>query len=133
MEREQGLKGTKRRILVVDDDPSIRGVLTDLFVREGFEVCTAPDGPSALIVFHTELFDLIFVDYLMPCMTGLDVAAVIRELDPLTPIILVTGEAERLEAKAVVHAGISQILSKPFTPQQIIACLQLHPQVIPLD
>lgn len=126
MDTSQTPKRSKGSILVVDDDASIRAVLAEFFQQEGFTVHAAHDGPTALAVFEAEGFDMIFLDYLLPSMTGLEVAASMRRKDPSTPIILITGTPRLLVVDEIIQAGISQVLSKPFTPKQILACWQLN-------
>lgn len=137
MSSAQELNIPQGRILVVDDDPSVRAVLTYLFEQVGLEVRVAPDGPTALAVFHGDPFEVVFVNLCMPGMTGLEVAAAMRRTDPAIPIILVTGLASTLEAGAIAQAGVSRVLPKPFGLDDITACLNLRhttpasPQSVP--
>jgi DNA-binding response OmpR family regulator len=116
------------RILVVDDDPAIRVFLTDFLKQENFEVSAVASGSVALKTFHTEHFDLILVDFLMPGLTGLEVAAAIRKSDPQVPIALMTGTASDLEADDIIQAGVNRTFPKPFDLGEMsswIASLQL--------
>ncbi len=136
MGRHQESKVPRGRVLVVDDDPSVRALLADLLEQAGFEVRVTPDGPTALAAFHRDRFDVIFVDLHMPGMTGLEMAAAVRRTNSLIPIILVTGAAHSLEAVAVAQAGINGMLPKPFAPHDLVTCLRLteappHPCPLP--
>lgn len=131
MDRSQAQKESRGRILVIDDDPLLREFLVDFLQGAGFEVRPAPDGPTALSFFSAERFDLIFTDFRMPGMTGLEVAAAVRKTNPIIPIILVTGEVAVLEPKALVQAGISRMLPKPFTLDEVRSCLDLVRAFIP--
>lgn len=124
MDRGPELKDPRGRILVVDDDPGLRALFVDFLEQQRFESRVAPDGPSALAALDTDRFDLIFVDFHMPGMSGLELAAVVRRTDPVIPIILVTGEVHGLEAEAVARAGISRVLPKPFPLHELITCLR---------
>ena len=114
MDRSQALPGPRRRGLVVDDDPAVRELLTVFLEGRDFEVRTAPDGPTGLAAFNAEPFDLILVDFQMPGMTGLEMAAEVRRTDLHIPIALITGIANTLEAEAVAQAGIIHTFPKPF-------------------
>ena len=121
----QELKNPPGRILVVDDDPNVVGVLKYVLQQQGFEVHGAPDGLSALAAFRGGRFDMIFTDFSMPRMTGLELAALVRKLDPDIPIILITGHAHALDPEAVARAGLSRVLAKPFQLDELLACLSL--------
>lgn len=114
-----------RRILVIDDDASLREALRAFFQQAGFEVHPAHDGPSGLAAFNAEHFDLICVDFRMPGMTGLEVAAAVRRVAPVIPIILITGDPYGLEPEALAGARISRVLVKPFTLDELRSCLDL--------
>ncbi len=131
MDRSQASKKSRGRILVVDDDPLLREFLVHFLQEAGFEVRPAPDGLTALSFFSTEHFDLIFTDYRMPGMTGLEVATAVRKTNPIIPIIFVTGEVAVPEPKALVQAGISRMLPKPFTLDDVRSCLDLTRAFIP--
>jgi two-component system response regulator PilR (NtrC family) len=125
MKIEQEIKPLKRRVLVVDDDPGVRASLTYFLEEWDVEVLAVQDGHTALAIFAGKRFDLIFVDLYMPGMTGLEMAALVRRLDPGIPIILITGWASTLEAIAVAAAGITRVLPKPFPMDELATCLRL--------
>lgn len=119
------LETTRGRILVVDDDPLIGELLATWFEREGFEVEIAKDGHAGLLSFFAGHFDLIFTDFRMPRMNGLELATQVRQIDSMVPIVLLTGEAYTLEADAAMRAGISRVVSKPFKVNELLTCLGL--------
>lgn len=127
MDGGQALKAPRGRILVVDDHPRVREILGELLEQAGFQVCTAPDGPTAVALFHADRFDLILVDFRMPGMTGLEMAALVRQTNGLIPIVLITALEFKLEAQVVARAGINRVLSKPFTWDELMSCLSLIP------
>jgi DNA-binding response OmpR family regulator len=102
------------RVLVIDDDPSVRAFLSEFLEQEAFEVRIAQDGMQALTIFRAESFDLILVDFQMPGMSGLEVAAEVRKTHPHIPIALITGTAKTLNTDRVARAGITRIFQKPF-------------------
>lgn len=124
MEIEPQVKVLKRRVLVVDDDPGVRAALTYLLEQWDVEVLAVQDGHTALAVFTVQRFDLIFVDLYMPGMTGLEMAALVRRLDPTIPIILITGWTSTLETVAVAAAGITHVLPKPLPIDELATCLR---------
>ncbi len=119
----QRLNDTRQKILVVDDDPSLRELLTEFLERGGFEVRTAQDGRAGLNALGECRFDVILSDFRMPGMSGLEMAAIVRQTDPTIPIILITGDAYTLESEAVARAGITRVLPKPIKLNELLnAC-----------
>ena len=120
----QRLNDARQKILVVDDDCTLRELLADYLERVGFEVRTAPDGRAGLDALDGCHFDLILTDYRMPAMTGIEMAAVIRRSDTVTPIILTTGDFYELNAEIVAQAGITRMLPKPLKLNELLTCVQ---------
>jgi CheY-like chemotaxis protein len=114
MGRSQEQPGRRGCILVVDDDAAVRAVLAEFLEQQHFEVHTAEDGEQALRLFRTVLFDVIFVDFQMPGMTGLEMTAAVRRTHPHIPIALATGTANSLDMDMVTRAGITRVFQKPF-------------------
>src|SRR4051794_15510434 len=79
------------RVLVVDDDDEIRGVLTDLLEDEGLNVSTAGEAPDALAKLESHRPDVVLLDVVMPSMNGLDLLAEIRRKGDV-PVIFVSGK-----------------------------------------
>lgn len=80
------------RLLIVDDEPSIREVVSDILASEGYEVLTAQDGLDALDRLVQPLPDVIISDLIMPRMSGFEFLAVVRERFPRLPVIAMSGE-----------------------------------------
>ncbi|MBZ0160931.1 response regulator [Candidatus Methylomirabilis sp.] len=116
----QQLQNTRQKVLVVDDDPALRELLTDYLGRVGFDVHTATDGRAGLHALAESHFDLILTDYHMPAMTGLEMAACIRRSDTITPIILITGDSSALDPEVVAQAGITRVLPKPLRFNELL-------------
>jgi DNA-binding response OmpR family regulator len=114
----------RRRVLVVDDEASIRAILIHFLEQEHFEVQAAQDGLAALKACDTEHFDIILVDLHMPGMSGLETAAAMRQRYPALPIALVTAMASTLDTEAVIRAGISQVFAKPFDIKELASWLK---------
>ncbi len=103
----------RRRALVVDNEPSIRVLLTEVLQREGFEVVGAADGSEATSHAHKQNFDLITMDLYMDSVDGITSIEAIRELGKKTPIIVITGSASPENRKAAIAAGAARIMPKP--------------------
>jgi PAS domain S-box-containing protein len=108
------LKNSPLHVLVVEDDPMIRGIETEYMVSDGHTVETAADGREGLSKFHAGKFDLVLVDRAMPEINGDQLTEAIKELDPDMPVILVTGftDISRDDHK---RRRANLILSKPFS------------------
>lgn len=106
------------RILVVDDDPLVAKVLKDSMQIDGHQVDTADGGQAGILAFHAAArqgspFDLVMTDLGMPYVDGSKVAAAVKEASPGTPVILLTGWGQRLEAEGDVPSHVDRLLSKP--------------------
>lgn len=110
------------RILVVDDEPHIRRILTALLGMEGFQVKLARDGDQGLTVWATGHFDLVILDLVMPGASGLEVLSRIRS-DPergSTPVIILTAKGQDTDREAALAGGADDFLTKPFSPKKLV-------------
>ena len=111
------------RILVVDDEPHIRRILTALLGMEGFEVSLARDGEEGLVKWASGAFDLVILDLVMPGANGFEVLSKIRS-DPdrgSTPVIILTAKGQDTDRDAAVAGGADDFLTKPFSPKKLVA------------
>lgn len=102
------------RLLVVDDEPSMREFLEIMLSQDGYEVRTAASGEEGLKLYKSEEPDLILTDVKMPGMSGLDLIKHIHSQDPALPVIAVTAYASADDALRAVREGAYDYLSKPF-------------------
>jgi len=102
------------RLLVVDDEPSMREFLEILLAQEGYQVATAASGEEGLKIYRQLEPDLILTDVKMPGMSGLDLIREIHALDASIPIIAITAYASADDAIRAVREGAYDYLSKPF-------------------
>jgi DNA-binding response OmpR family regulator len=109
-----------RRILVVDDDPDIRGLVRELLDRRGFTVTEARDGHEALRAFYAERPDLVVLDVAMPVLDGWKTLERIRELSDV-PVVMLTAKADELEKTRGLRAGADDYVTKPFGRQELLA------------
>lgn len=102
------------RLLVVDDEPSMREFLEIMLSQEGYQVRTASTGEEGVKAYRAEEPDLVLTDVKMPGMSGLDLIREIHSLDPAAPIIAITAYASADDAVRAVREGAYDYLSKPF-------------------
>lgn len=116
---------TRRRILVVDDDPAIRGSLQDYLEWSGYEVETAENGREALSKLGKADYDAVVTDYSMPEINGLSVLHHLRQHHPSLPAVMIIGEKSSEVAAQALAAGARACLFKPFHPlelEQVLSC-----------
>ncbi len=109
-----------KKILVVDDEPKIRKVVTAYLEQAGFRVVTAGDGQMALITFRHEKPDLVILDLMLPGMDGLDVCRAMRR-ESNVPIIMLTARAEEADRLIGLELGADDYVVKPFSPREVVA------------
>lgn len=112
-----------KKILVADDESHILHVVSLKLRNAGFTVVTACDGQEALDLARLELPDLLIIDYQMPHLSGLEVCQRLRH-EPATNrirAILLTARGYDLNLADVEPTGVARILSKPFSPRQLLA------------
>ncbi|MFN3943459.1 MAG: PAS domain-containing protein [Allosphingosinicella sp.] len=110
------------RILVVDDDPDVRGFLADTLEGLGHDVVTAENGEEALARAEESRPDLVLLDFAMPGMNGAEVARRLRERRPALPILFATGYAESEQLDAAVGRD-APVLRKPFGMDELAAAI----------
>ncbi len=101
------------RILVIDDEESIRYTFESFLSEEGYEVTTAKDYGEAMDRISEEKFDLIFADVILGGKTGFDVVREVRERDPNCCIIVITGASSHKSASEAAILGAFDYLPKP--------------------
>ena len=105
----------RHRILVVDDNAHVCAALERLFTRDGHRVVVAKDADEALALLQREPIDLAIIDYDMPGVTGLELAARLKVLYPLMVRMLLTSETDFLVAvEAINRAGVYRYMVKPW-------------------
>jgi len=108
------------RILVVDDEPHIREVITFALERAGMVVTSARDGAEALIAWRRHAPDLIVLDIGMPERDGLDVCRTIRKTSEV-PILFLSARDEEVDRIIGLEIGGDDYVSKPFSPRELVA------------
>ena len=114
------------RVLVADDEPHIRRVLTTILSKSGYAVDEADSGTAALDLWNAEQsYDAVLLDLMMPGATGLEVLEQIRagEHGIHTPVIILTAKGQDADRDAAFAAGADDFLTKPFSPKKLVARL----------
>ena len=126
-----GYSGPRRRILVVDDHPENRLLLLDLLKLPGFEIILAENGLEAIKQAQQHQPDLIFMDLVMPVMTGFEAVVAIRRIPELAAIPIIAISASVLEGDQAqcILIGCNDFLNKPIEVERIFAMLQKHLQL----
>lgn len=110
------------RMLVIDDDVLVRNLLRAAFQRMGHEVRDAADGAAGLRAFQEERPDIIVTDVYMPTMDGIEMIQALRLLDPVVPILAISGGGITGPGGPLTDArllGASATLAKPFTIMEL--------------
>jgi CheY-like chemotaxis protein len=111
------------RILLVDDDPGMVKALRRLLRAAGHTVETAVSGGEAPIQFEKGRFDLVITDYQMPGMNGDELAAAIKALVPIQPILMVTAYAEQLRRSIGLLSAVDMVIDKPCQPKELFEAI----------
>ncbi|AKN33564.1 PhoB family transcriptional regulator [Clostridium carboxidivorans P7] len=112
---------SNKKILVVDDEPLIRKLVTDFLKREGYITLEAEDGRKALDVFSSEKdIDLVILDVMLPEYDGWTVCREIRKKSS-TPIIMLTARGEEFDELFGFDIGADEYIAKPFSPNILVA------------
>src|ERR687887_536968 len=117
---ESGMNATQSRVLVIDDDDDIRGLVVELLQRAGLEVDQAADGRAGLRAFHQAPSDLVVLDVSMPELDGWQTLERIRDLSDV-PVLMLTARGAELERVRGLKAGADDYMTKPFGRQELVA------------
>jgi len=109
------------KILVVDDDAELRGLIAFALRQAGYLVLEAPDGPSGLAAFAEEKPDLVLLDVNMPRVNGFDVLERIRAAGSTTPVMMLTVRSAEEDHVRGLDLGADDYLTKPFSPKTLLA------------
>ena len=110
-------------VLIVEDEPEIREMLNFSLTRAGFTVIEAATGEMALQRLDTDLPEILIVDWMLPGMSGVELAKRIRrdELTSALPLLMLTARSEETDVLKSFESGIDDYMSKPFSPKELVA------------
>ena len=108
-------------VLVVDDDPDIRELVTFKLEQMGHTVSTENDGEGGLAAALANVPDLILLDVMMPKLTGIEVCQRLRDATQTAsvPVILITAKAQEVDVERGFAAGADDYIVKPFSPREL--------------
>ena len=112
----------KKRLFVVDDDPSVRESLKKVLAEAGYEVLSAGDGAEAQAMFDERPIDLLILDVNLPTRDGWDVLEDVTAKHPFLPIVMITGVYHQLDTTMI--PGVRVFLKKPLEPPQLLSTVE---------
>ena len=112
------------RILVVDDEPAQREMVSGFLKKQAFDVVEAETGAKALDLFRQDSIDLILTDQKMPHMSGLELLQAVRAINPETPVILMTAFGSIQAAVSAIQGGATDYLTKPLNLDEMLYRIQ---------
>jgi two-component system, OmpR family, alkaline phosphatase synthesis response regulator PhoP len=115
------MRPTTPRILLIEDEPALVLLLTDLFRAEGYEVDSVSDGESGLCEALTRQHSIIVLDVMLPKKSGFDVCKELRQAGVDTAILMLTAKALVGDRVAGLRLGADDYLAKPFDPSELLA------------
>ncbi len=118
---ESGRGAERPRVLVVDDEASIRELLSKTLALAEYDVDTAPDGRTAIERLRLGHYDLLIADLKMPGLDGLSLIREAKRLNAELPVIIITGFSTESSAIEAVNLGVAGYLTKPFRVPQVLA------------
>lgn len=109
------------RVLVVDDEESIRKLVEYNLTQAGFEVLTAEEGHAALAIVSQKEIDLLILDLMLPGISGLELCKRLRQEQSKIPIIMLTARGEEIDRVLGLEMGADDYVTKPFSPRELVA------------
>jgi CheY-like chemotaxis protein len=111
---------SKKRILVIDDEPDILEIFDGLLTSAGYEVSTAESGTAAIERAKKDVFDLAITDLRMPGLSGVDTIAALKGINPRLPVIVISGYISDESARSCREKGAVRIIAKPVPIDELL-------------
>lgn len=112
------------KVLVADDDRSLRHALVAMLERASYQVVCAEDGECALRLFNEECPDAVILDIMMPKLDGFQVCERIRQHDASTPILVLSAKGDFVDKRLGFSFGVNEYLTKPFSESELLMRLK---------
>jgi DNA-binding response OmpR family regulator len=109
-----------KRVLLVDDEPTLLATVRYNLERDGYEVATAADGETAIEEARARPPDLVILDLMLPRMSGLEVCRVLRQ-EGATPILMLTAKSDEVDKVVGLELGADDYVTKPFSMRELLA------------
>ena len=110
-----------KKVLIVDDEQSIRTLLDYNLKQAGYETIMASDGKEAIEMAEAKKPDLILLDLMLPQISGIEVCKMLRSQQINIPIIMLTAKSEELDKVLGLEIGADDYMTKPFSPREVVA------------
>ncbi|CAM3645137.1 response regulator transcription factor [Mesobacillus zeae] len=109
-------------ILLAEDEEILRMLITDIFEDEDYVIDEAEDGQEALHLSESNKYDLIILDYMMPCYTGAEVAEAIKKdgQNKDAAILMLSAKSQQSEKEGALKSGVDYFMEKPFSPVELL-------------
>lgn len=107
-------------VLLIDDEEALRESLGYTLTKEGYKVTTAPDGMTALKLFHKQVPDLIILDLMLPGIDGMEICWRLRAYSDV-PIVMLTAKDQDIDKIWGLEAGADDYITKPFNTRELLA------------
>ncbi len=121
--QEQAAATQEVTVLIIDDEPAVRDIVTRFLGFRGYPVIVADSGPEGIALFKQRNFDLVMTDLGMPGMSGWEVAKEVKRLKPKTLVVLMTGWATDLDPRKAKESGVDRVVHKPFNVDEVLELL----------
>ncbi len=120
--------GVTGRILVVDDEATIRDLAQMILEDAGYQVLTADDGSDAVRIVNDKMPDLVLLDTIMPGMNGLDVCKLLKSQEKTKniPVVMFTVLGREIDKKVAFEHGCDDYFLKPFAPDELVTIVKKH-------
>jgi signal transduction histidine kinase/DNA-binding response OmpR family regulator len=135
-EYEEEPGGDRPRLLIIEDEPDLRGYLTRMFTKHGYAVEAATNAESALTWLQDNVgaenpLSMVITDVMLPGQSGLDLLSVIRQDERMTrlPVVVLTARADAESAVEAFAAGADDFVAKPFNSSELLARVHAHYQI----
>jgi DNA-binding NtrC family response regulator len=115
---------SRRRILVVEDEPKVRGNIVEFLSEEGFDVVSADNGADGIALAEARTPDLVICDVMLPGVDGYGVLDAVREFDENQAFIFLSARAERADVRRGMNVGADDYLTKPFTLAELLEAVE---------
>ena len=112
-----------RKVLLVEDDPAIRAIISEVCRRGGYQVVEAATGRSALESVRGQEPDLVLLDWVLPDLSGIEVCRELRRQGALCPIVMLTGRTSKVDVVVGLEVGADDYITKPFDARELTARL----------
>jgi DNA-binding NtrC family response regulator len=116
----KGETGTQGTVFIVDDEPEIVEILSDLVGSLGFKVTGFTDPKVMIDAFRLGTPDLVLTDHKMPGTTGLELLSLVRKINPDVPVVMISGYLDRKELIQAISAGVFAVIEKPFDSDRVL-------------